>query len=157
MKNLILLCVVVMGCATRPMPLKATSLSCRVDWSQVQVLEVLDGDTFAIDVPQLPPLFGERLSVRLRGIETASLHGRAPCEKKMALRAKQELEDLIERGDYWVWLTDPERGKFFRIISGVEADGVDVIEHLLDNNLGVEYHGGTKPKINWCELWRQVD
>ena len=123
-----------------------------IDWRSVQVIEVLDGDTFAIDLPQLPPLFGERLSVRLRGIETASLYGRAPCEKQMAVRAKQELERMLERADYVVALIEPERGKFFRIVSSVEVAGRDVVSHLLEKNLGVEYYGGTKPRVNWCHL-----
>ncbi len=42
------------------------------------------------------------------------------------------------------------RGKYFRIVGRLMADGVDISEVLIQKNLAVLYDGGTKVK-DWCE------
>jgi len=46
---------------------------------------------------------------------------------------------------------DPKevRGKYFRIVGRLIADGVDISELLIQKNLAVLYDGGTKVK-DWC-------
>ena len=46
-------------------------------------------------------------------------------------------------------LLDAERGKYFRILARVVADGKDIGQTLIDRRLAVEYDGGTKTK-DWC-------
>ncbi|MCH8039368.1 MAG: thermonuclease family protein [Nitrospinae bacterium] len=43
-----------------------------------------------------------------------------------------------------------ERGKYFRIVARVEADGQDVSDFLIQEGFAVVYDGGTKEK-GWCE------
>jgi len=40
--------------------------------------------------------------------------------------------------------------KYFRIVTRIEADGVDISDLLIQKNLGILYDGGTKVK-DWCE------
>jgi len=42
------------------------------------------------------------------------------------------------------------RGKYFRIVGRLIADGVDISDLLIQMNLAVLYDGGTKGK-DWCE------
>ena len=42
------------------------------------------------------------------------------------------------------------RGKYFRIVGRLMADGVDISELLIQKSLAVLYDGGTKRK-DWCE------
>ncbi len=42
------------------------------------------------------------------------------------------------------------RGKYFRIVGRLIADGVDISDLLIQKNLAVLYDGGTKTK-GWCE------
>jgi len=42
------------------------------------------------------------------------------------------------------------RGKYFRIVGRLKADGVDISELLLQEGLAVAYDGDTKTK-DWCE------
>jgi len=46
---------------------------------------------------------------------------------------------------------DPKevRGKYFRIVGGLIADGVDISDLLIQQHLAVPYDGGTKVK-DWC-------
>ena len=41
------------------------------------------------------------------------------------------------------------RGKHFRIVGRLKADGVDISDQLIQRNLAVSYDGGTKTK-DWC-------
>jgi len=41
------------------------------------------------------------------------------------------------------------RGKYFRIVGRLNADGVDISELLIERQLAVLYDGGTKTK-DWC-------
>lgn len=42
-----------------------------------------------------------------------------------------------------------QRGKYFRIVADVVADGEMVKDALIENSLAVLYNGGTKLK-DWC-------
>ena len=42
------------------------------------------------------------------------------------------------------------RGRYFRIVGRLIADGVDISYLLIQKNLAVLYDGGTKTK-DWCE------
>jgi len=46
-------------------------------------------------------------------------------------------------------LLDADRGKYFRIVARVVANGKDVGASLIDRGLAVAYDGGTKMK-DWC-------
>ena len=46
-------------------------------------------------------------------------------------------------------LLDAERGKYFRIVARVVADGKDIGQALIDRGMAVEYDGGKKTK-DWC-------
>jgi len=47
---------------------------------------------------------------------------------------------------------DPKevRGKYFRIVGRLIADGVDISDLLIERQLAVLYDGGMKAK-DWCE------
>ena len=42
------------------------------------------------------------------------------------------------------------RGKYFRIVGRLIADGVDILDLLIQQHLALLYDGGTKTK-DWCE------
>ena len=46
-------------------------------------------------------------------------------------------------------LLDAERGKYFRIVARVLADGKDIGQTLIDRGMAVEYDGEKKTK-EWC-------
>jgi len=46
-------------------------------------------------------------------------------------------------------LTNSQRGKYFRMVANVLADGVSLEKELLDNKLAYEYSGGGKS--SWCK------
>jgi hypothetical protein len=115
----------------------------------VRFLKNYDGDTITVTIPQLHPLFGKEISVRLKGIDTPEMKSKNPCEKEKARVAKKFVEHLLSKGKQ-IHLVDVEREKYFRILASVEVDGKDVSTLLLKNKLAVQYDGGTKTSDFGC-------
>jgi micrococcal nuclease len=81
----------------------------------VKVVEVYDGDTIFIDLPDQHPLFGKRMGVRILGIDTPEIRTKNSCEKQKAQKAKKILQDVIEKATR-VDIVDIKKDKFFRIL-----------------------------------------
>jgi micrococcal nuclease len=115
-----------------------------------EVVRVIDGDTVSVFVRWLPPELGNRMSIRLVGLDTPETGTRSKCarEDELGRRALAELRTLIQPGDR-VYLTIYARDKYFRIVGAIATkDGVDVGQHLIDRGLARKYDG--KQKSDWC-------
>jgi micrococcal nuclease len=115
----------------------------------IQYIKNYDGDTITVNIPQLHPLFGQRMAVRLKGIDTPEMTSKNACEKEKARTAKKLVENLLSRAKR-IDLVGVEREKYFRILADVEADGQNIGHLLLKNHLAVSYDGGTKLKNFGC-------
>lgn len=127
------------ACST---PYKANS------FLNVDVIEVYDDDTFKIHLKGYPRVFGEKLSIRINGIDTPEKRTKNKCEKKAALEAREVLSKLLRESS--VDLMNCQRGKYFRLACSVYANGKSVEAELLGRGLAYKYRGGTKKKIDWC-------
>ena len=72
---------------------------------------------------------------------------RCEAEKAKARAARDYLKALLERATR-IDLVDAERGKYFRIVATVQADGVDVAVVLIQEGLARSYEGGSRD--SWC-------
>ena len=109
---------------------------------------IYDGDTITVTVKKWPKVFGDRIGVRIRGIDAPEIRGKCAKEKRKALEAKRVVVDMIKGGEV-VQVEDIERGKYFRIVGDVYVDGVSVAGVLLYKGLARPYNGKTKRK-GWC-------
>lgn len=115
----------------------------------VLVTDCYDGDTCFVDIPYLPPVFGERLGIRFLGLNTPEIRGDCPEEKELAKTARDFVWGLVflaKRVD----LYDIQRDKYFRLDAIVMADGVNVNQALIDAGLAVPYDG-QGPRKDWCK------
>ena len=111
-----------------------------------QVVEVYDGDTFKIDLPGLHPLFGDKLSIRVKGIDTPELRGTTEEVKALAFQARELTENTLKAAER-IELRNPERGKYFRIVAEVWVDGKALASMLKDKGLAKDYDGeGERPE-----------
>jgi len=111
-----------------------------------QVVDVYDGDTFKIDLPNMHPLFGDDISIRLFGVDTPEMRGTTDEVKALAMQAQQVTEKSLE-GASKIELRNPQRGKYFRIISEVWIDGESLAEMLKAKGLAKDYDGeGARPE-----------
>ena len=110
------------------------------------VVSVHDGDTMTVTIPDVPPLLGENISVRVRGIDTPEMHDARPEIHALAVQARDLVRGWCPVGSP-VGLHDAARGKYFRIVATPICGDVDVAAELLKSGLAHPYDGGTK--ITW--------
>ena len=114
--------------------------------SPEQVVDVYDGDTFKIDLPSMHPLFGDDLAIRLFGVDTPEMRGTTDMVKALAKEAQQVTEKAL-KGASKIELRNPQRGKYFRIISEVWIDGESLADMLKAKGLAKDYDGeGARPE-----------
>lgn len=114
-----------------------------------EVTSIYDGDTFRANIKDFPDLLGYRIGIRINGIDTPEIRGKCKQEKQLAYKAK-ELTVVTLRNAKKIELRNMKRGKYFRIVADVYADGKSIAKKLIDNKLAVKYDGGTKTK-DWCK------
>ena len=112
-----------------------------------RVIRIIDGDTFVVDIDQLPDLIGKDISVRVNGIDTPELRGKCDREKDLAVKAKERVDALLKTADTIV-LENLSRGSFFRIVADVIIDGVDLGELILNEGLATPYRPDSES--SWC-------
>ncbi len=112
-----------------------------------EVVRVYDGDTITVDVAEWPAIVGDDIGVRIRGVDTPELRGKCE-EEKVAARSAREFTRAMVVNAETVVLSNIERGKYFRIVADVYADGVSVSDSLIERGLGREYDGGSRK--GWC-------
>ena len=102
------------------------------------VVEVYDGDTFFITIKKTQSIFGKRLGVRVKGVNTPEIRGGTVETKAAALRAKSFTSATLSNGRA-IKLTQCVRGKYFRVVCNVIIDGASLADQLIKNNLAVIY------------------
>ena len=113
------------------------------------ITSVYDGDTFRANIADYPPIVGENIGIRINGIDTPEIRGK--CAKEISLsKDAQRFSEKTLRTAKVVELHNLQRGKYFRIVADVYADGVNVGDELVKESLAVVYDGGKKVK-DWCQ------
>lgn len=107
------------------------------------IIKVRDGDTFIIDIPNIPDVFGNNIAVRIRGIDTPELNDKREEIRKISIQAKEELERLLYSGNKII-LYDLGRDKYFRLLASVKVGNIDVAEYLIKKGLAKSYDGCVK-------------
>ena len=112
------------------------------------VTSIYDGDTFRANIAGLHSLIGERIGIRVAGVDTPEMRGKCKQEKDLARQAKQVTVEAL-RSAKVIELRNTKRGKYFRIVADVYVDNKNLTDILISSGLGVAYDGGTKSK-DWC-------
>ena len=107
-----------------------------------------DGDTITFNLPGLHPIIGEKISIRVNGIDTPEIRGKCDQEKYNAKQAKEMVTDILRDAEQ-VILKNIQRGKYFRIVADVYADGESIADELIESGMTVRYDGG-KNTHKWC-------
>jgi len=114
------------------------------------ILRVIDGDTYIIAAPWLPPELGKTLSLRVLGIDTPE-HGRkAKCPEEAALadKATTAAKAWIATAKT-VTVTLRHWDKYGGRVDGtVILDGQSIGDRLIKAGLARRYDGGAKQ--SWC-------
>lgn len=120
------------------------------DYGNVTVTEVTsiyDADTFRVNIEGYPPIVGERISIRLLGIDAPEIKGKCESEKIKAREAKQYTVQAL-RSAKSIELRNVQRGKYFRILANVIIDGQSLGEGLIKAGHARTYNIGKR--MGWC-------
>lgn len=117
------------------------------DIEDVEFVRCRDGDTCIFNIKDVHPLLGDNIPVRFRNVDAPEFSVES-CENA-ALSAYQEVSQRLISAKK-ISLVQAGRGKYFRILASVEADGVDLSTILLEKGLGLPYKGGKRP-VHTCE------
>lgn len=131
---------------------------CKHDDSTFRCVEYVrnyDADTITFNVPGVHPIIGNKINVRVSGIDTPEVRTKNSCEKDKARNAKKLVANLLKNAKR-IDLVNVKRDKYFRINADVVIDGKALSHYLLKNGLAYAYDGGTKPKVDWCKAVRKT-
>ena len=110
-------------------------------------MSVYDGDTFTAAITTYPAIVGDKIDIRVSGIDTPEIKGESESERTLAQKAKAETNNMLTSGKI-VELRNMRRDKYFRILAEVYIDGESLSQTLINKGLAVPYEGGTK--VSWA-------
>lgn len=133
-------------------------VDCKHDATNFRCVKYLynyDADTVTFNIPNVHPLIGKKISIRVAGVDTPEVRTKNQCEKQKARAAKKLVENLLKNAKR-IDLENVTRGKYFRVVANIKIDGNSLTDYLLKNGLAYTYNGGTKPIVNWCKPVRAI-
>ena len=112
-----------------------------------EVIDVLDGDTFAV---RMKVWIGQEVEthVRLAGIDTPELRGKCQAERDKAAAAKQALADLLADGKVTLYNIRLEKYAGRVLAQATNTNGVALAEKMLDAGYARPYAGAKRR--SWC-------
>lgn len=113
---------------------------------QATAIKNHDGDTITVSIPDWPSVIGDKIEVRVLGVDTPEILGKCADEKLKAGIAKEFTANFIK--DKQVLLKNIQRDKYFRILADVYVGESSLSNELLKNGLARPYFGDTKS--SWC-------
>jgi len=119
------------------------------DLNNVEYIKNYDGDTITFNIKSVHPIIGDKMPVRVNGIDTPEIKGKCEKESALAKQVKEFVKHELQQAKT-INLKNVNREKYFRILADVEYDNKLLSQELIKRNMAVEYHGETKLK-NWCE------
>lgn len=110
------------------------------------VYRVYDGDTFFAVISSWPPVIGDRIGIRVAGVDTPELRDKRSSIKKLAYKARILADSALTNAQN-VELRAIRRGKYFRIVADVYCDRHSLADLLISTGVARPYFGGKK--ISW--------
>ena len=108
-----------------------------------------DGDTITFNLPNLHPIIGKKIRVRLNRVDTPEIKGKCDKEKYDAKQAREMVEDILKDAEK-ITLKNMQRGNYFRIASDVIVDGESLADMLIEAGMAIRYDGRKKTH-EWCD------
>ena len=116
---------------------------------EARITDVIDGDTVDCDIDLGFGIWYIDQRIRLSGLDTPECRTRDLMEKRFGLMAKNKMLDMLPIGSTCV-LRTYDVGKYGRILGDFwteETDGKSVVEIMIEEHYGVEYHGQNRQDI----------
>ncbi len=119
------------------------------EYGGVILINIYDAQTILVDLPEYPALIGEKVTVKIGGIETPKIKGQCAKESRLAAEAKAFTEKTLKNAEL-IDLTNMQRGKYFKIIADVLVNDDDFASRLVEKGYAVRTSKNNK-SFNWCK------
>lgn len=96
----------------RQLLLLSTIQSQSEDFLNMEYVRAYDADILTVNWKNLPSVFGEKLGIRVVGIDASEIRSRWTQEEQLAPHTKDRVWDLLEQARQ-IDLVDVERDKYF--------------------------------------------
>ena len=129
---LYMLVLSVSACGTHTIPQPIWILDRESPFTNVTVHDCSEADTCTISLsdPTLPPIFGQKIPIRLKGIHVWAIKGRCLQETELAKEARDFLRDQLGKA-MRIDVVEPERDKYFRLHGYLIVDGKNLSTTLI--------------------------
>ena len=126
------------------------------------IVKIIDGDSLRVDLDLGFKIQLSNATLRLHGIDTPESRQRKRLEeRKLGIKAKEFLVNILEGNKDNLIMKATERGKFGRILAEIFIDSTDnpsVNQLLIEADLARPYFGGGKNELGpWTKeengLW----
>jgi len=115
----------------------------------ITIVSCYDADTCRVNLPRSAfnddwayELFGHNIPIRVEGIDTPEIKGKCEKEKNLAKEARELVRGLLNNAQTITLTLDDNpkevRGKYFRIVGRLIADGVDISDLLIWRQEGLK-------------------
>lgn len=104
-------------------------------------LQNYDGDTFKVDIDAWPAVIGRYISIRIAGIQAPEMYQGDAIQMMTAERSRIALYDILSVAKE-IELFKIRRGKYFRLVAGVFADGYNVGYKMIEAGHAVKMGDG---------------
>ncbi|SHO56152.1 thermonuclease family protein [Vibrio quintilis] len=112
-----------------------------------KITSIYDADTFKANIKGWPDIIGQKVSIRVNGVDAPEIRGKCQKEKNAARIAKLFTIKAL-RTAKTVELRNMRRGKYFRILADVYVDNRNLSDLLINSGLARPYDGGKRG--GWC-------
>lgn len=116
-----------------------------------EVTRVIDGDTVEFKVDWLPPELGDRLKLRIYGVDTPEKAGRAQCakENKLGLAATKFVVGEVGKAKTKTIIIRDWDKYGGRVLGDLILDDVSLRDTLIAKGYARPYEGDAKK--SWCK------
>ena len=115
------------------------------------IVKIIDGDSLRVDLDLGFKIQLSNATLRLHGIDTPESRQRKRLEeRKLGIKAKEFLVNILEGNKDNLIMKATERGKFGRILAEIFIDSTDnpsVNQLLIEADLARPYFGGSKNEL----------
>tara|TARA_R110002020_G_scaffold197306_4_gene398406 strand:+ start:1136 stop:1582 length:447 start_codon:yes stop_codon:yes gene_type:complete len=115
------------------------------------IVKIIDGDSLRVDLDLGFKIQLSNATLRLHGIDTPESRQRRRLEeRKLGIKAKEFLVNILEGNKDNLIMKATERGKFGRILAEIFIDSTDnpsVNQLLIEADLARPYFGGGKNEL----------
>lgn len=130
----------------------AANENCMQSLDNFKCLEFIknyDGDTATFNVPNIHPLFGQKLNISLAKVKSPSIYSRNKCEKKLAKEIKIKVRKILKDAKS-IEVKNIARDKKFAIKGELFINGKSLSKRLLKEQMAVPIKD--YKNTDWCKI-----